>query len=312
MRKKTNNPLISVIVPVYNVEKYLKRCIDSILAQTFTDFELLLIDDGSTDNSGEVCDEYVKKDNRIKVFHKINGGVSSSRNLGLDNSKGQYITFVDSDDYVSFAILEILLNKLFEFNADISACCAYRLNKERKEEMNFVKKDDIIYSPNILQQRIFQFRQESAVWNKLYKREVIGNTRFQGKTNEEILFNYKCFLKSNRIIYTNKKLYYYCNTPNSITSSFGKFKFDALNNLFEFEKIISPTNSLLKKALKTSICNRAIYYNILCLKSTSKDNFLHEYSICLDIIRKNIFSILFDPYIFPKYKLYAILMLLKK
>lgn len=303
---------ISVIVPVYNADQYLHHCIDSILAQTYTDFELLLIDDGSTDNSGEMCDEYAKKDNRIKVFHKKNGGVSSSRNLGLDNSKGQYVAFVDSDDYVSLTILETLLNKLSEFNAEISACCAYRFNKERKEKMNFVKKDNIIFSPNILQQRIFQFRQESAVWNKLYKREVIGNTRFQGKTNEEILFNYKCFLKSNRIVYTNKNLYYYRNTPNSITSSFGEFKFDALNNLFEFEKIISPTNSLLKKALKTSIFNRAIYYNILCRKSTLRNNYLYEYSICLDIIRKNIISILFDPYIFPKYKLYALLMLLKK
>ena len=94
-------PKISVIVPVYNVEKYLSRCIDSILAQTFTDFELLLIDDGSKDKSGEICDEYANKDNHVKVFHKENGGVSSARNLGLDNAQGEWITFVDSDDFVN-------------------------------------------------------------------------------------------------------------------------------------------------------------------------------------------------------------------
>ena len=93
-------PQISVIVPVYNAEKYLHRCIDSILAQTFSDFELLLIDDGSKDNSGRICDEYAAKDSRIRVFHKKNGGVSSARNMGLDNAKGDWITFVDSDDWV--------------------------------------------------------------------------------------------------------------------------------------------------------------------------------------------------------------------
>lgn len=100
------NPKISVIVPVYNTEKYLHRCIDSILAQTFTDFELLLIDDGSKDNSGTICDEYAAKDSRVRVFHKENGGVSSARNLGLDNAKGEWISFVDSDDYTDSYFLE--------------------------------------------------------------------------------------------------------------------------------------------------------------------------------------------------------------
>ena len=92
-------PKISVIVPVYNVEKYLPRCIDSILSQTFTDFELLLIDDGSPDNCGKICDEYAAKDSRVRVFHKPNGGVSSARNLGLDNARGEWIAFIDSDDF---------------------------------------------------------------------------------------------------------------------------------------------------------------------------------------------------------------------
>ncbi len=95
-----SKPLISVIVPVYNAEKTLRRCVDSILSQTFTEFELLLINDGSKDNSGVICDEYARKDSRIRVFHKENGGVSSARNVGLDNLRGEWVTFVDSDDYV--------------------------------------------------------------------------------------------------------------------------------------------------------------------------------------------------------------------
>lgn len=103
------NPLISVIVPVYNVERYLNQCIDSILAQTYKDFELILVDDGSKDKSGEICDEYVKKDSRIRVFHKKNGGVSSARNYGIDNAQGTYICFVDSDDWVDETYLEDML-----------------------------------------------------------------------------------------------------------------------------------------------------------------------------------------------------------
>ena len=101
MKMESQTPIISVIVPVYNVEQYLPRCIDSILAQTFTDFELLLIDDGSKDKSGAICDAYARKDPRIRVFHKPNGGVSSARNMGLDNAKGEWIAFVDSDDWVN-------------------------------------------------------------------------------------------------------------------------------------------------------------------------------------------------------------------
>ena len=120
MMNKT--PTISVIAPVYNTEKYLPRCIDSILAQTFTDFELLLIDDGSKDNSGAVCDEYASKDERVRVFHKENGGVSSARNVGLDNAKGEWITFVDSDDWIA----ETMYQEMYELatleNADIVYC----------------------------------------------------------------------------------------------------------------------------------------------------------------------------------------------
>ena len=115
-------PLISVIVPVYNVENYLPRCLDSIINQTYTNLEILLVDDGATDNSGKLCDEYAQKDNRIRVFHKENGGVSSARNMGLDNATGEYIAFVDSDDYIDKCMYEIMLNSSVQNNADIVVC----------------------------------------------------------------------------------------------------------------------------------------------------------------------------------------------
>ena len=115
-------PKISVIVPVYNAEKYLHRCIDSILSQTFTDFELLLINDGSKDNSAVFCDEYATRDSRVRVFHKENGGVSSARNLGLDNAKGEWIAFVDSDDWLCADMYEKMLSKLINSDADLCLC----------------------------------------------------------------------------------------------------------------------------------------------------------------------------------------------
>ena len=115
-------PKISVIVPVYNVEQYLHRCVDSILTQSFTDFELLLINDGSKDSSGRICDEYLVKDNRVRVFHKENGGVSSARNMGLDNARGEWVTFVDSDDWIDNTMYQEMYEKVIHENADISYC----------------------------------------------------------------------------------------------------------------------------------------------------------------------------------------------
>lgn len=114
-----NNPKISVIVPIYNAEKYLHRCIDSILNQTFTDFEVLLINDGSTDSSGSICDEYAKKDSRVRVFHKENGGVSLARNIGIDKALGLWTLFVDSDDWLDLGTFSLIVNENQTANADL-------------------------------------------------------------------------------------------------------------------------------------------------------------------------------------------------
>ena len=116
------SPLISVIVPVYNVEEYLTQCIESIINQTYTNLEIILVDDGSTDQSGKICDEYAIKDDRIQVIHKENRGVGSARNVGLDTSKGEYVSFVDSDDYVDKNYIKILLKQMLEHNVQVSIC----------------------------------------------------------------------------------------------------------------------------------------------------------------------------------------------
>ena len=140
-------PKISVIVPVYNVEKYLRKCIESILNQTFREFELILVDDGSTDSSGKICDEYALKDSRIKVIHKENGGASSARNAGLDVAKGEYIGFVDSDDWIEMDMYGELYRLIKENNTDISVCGINNIkdikykNENLKEKIQIIKKE---------------------------------------------------------------------------------------------------------------------------------------------------------------------------
>lgn len=163
-------PKISVIVPVYKAEKYLHRCVDSILAQTFTDFELILVNDGSPDNSGAICDEYAQKDSRVRVFHKENGGVSSARNLGLDNAKGDWITFVDSDDYIENGFLDIpdsAQEDLLIQNYKVIEGASY----DMKFENSIIPQTQIqeFINNNINKQWL------RVPWGKFFKNEIIVN-----------------------------------------------------------------------------------------------------------------------------------------
>lgn len=202
MHNQSTTPTISVIVPVYNAEKYLRRCIDSVLAQTYTDFELLLIDDGSKDKSGEICDEYAQKDTRVRVFHQENGGVSSARNLGLDNAKGEWVTFVDSDDEIEPEHLQA-----YEMGLDAHLVVGNAVVKVEG------KKDHILSSgipvgyhkefkpllSHSLTKLIFQ-----APWGKLFNRKCLANLRYDTKliTGEDnhFIFRYLCQSDSLRVL----------------------------------------------------------------------------------------------------------------
>ncbi len=209
------NNLVSVIVPVYNRENYLRRCIDSILAQTYTNFELLLIDDGSTDNSGKICDEYAERDNRVKVFHKENGGVSSARNVGLDNAKGEYIIFVDSDDWVAVNYVELLLPREGE---DLVCCGSREMEAGREIGRSGYNKDEVYTIETIR-----NFRQ--CRWGKIYlgpcakgyRRTIIDKIalRFDEMISyhEDGIFNMFYFHCCNTIRLISDDLYFVERTP---------------------------------------------------------------------------------------------------
>lgn len=212
--------LISVIVPVYNVEKYLSQCIKSILNQTYTNLELILVDDGSTDNSGKICDEFSSFDNRVRVIHKINGGLSSARNVGIESAGGDYYSFIDSDDYVENTFLECLYKKIVQENADICECSFFRLRRNRMIKERLF--DYEILDPETAVRRLLATPYESfiVIWNKLYRKELFDKIRFpEGKLHEDEYTTYKLIYESNKIVYVNMNLYIYRVRDDSIMNS---------------------------------------------------------------------------------------------
>lgn len=222
------SPEISIIVPVYKVEKYLSKCVDSILAQTFTDFELILVDDGSPDSCGKICDEYALKDSRIKVIHKENGGLSDARNAGIAVAKGEYLGFVDSDDYIAPDMYELLYRLIRENDADISICDAVLVDEET--EVNYVdsEKKYILERESALKEMIFKRLFAVNAWNKLYKKELFSDTLYpKGMLYEDLAITYKLIDKTKRLVYIPAKKYAYVQRKGSIMNQTGyKVKVD--------------------------------------------------------------------------------------
>ena len=216
------SPKVSIIVPVYKAEKYLHRCLDSIIAQTFKDWELLLVDDGSPDNSGKLCDEYAQKDSRIKVFHKKNGGVSSARQMGLDNATGEYTIHADPDDWVEPTMLEELYAKAIEDNADMVICDYFNEYTDRQvytpsKYVGYLDSDYVF-------RQILSTRMAAAVWNKLIRRSVIisSGAMFPPISYAEDAFFVCQVLRFKPIVtYFNKAFYHYDHILNS--SSLSRF-----------------------------------------------------------------------------------------
>ena len=211
--------LISVIVPVYNTEKYLDECIQSILNQSFTDFELLLIDDGSTDRSGAICDQYAAKDERVRVFHTENGGVSSARNVGLDEAKGEWIAFVDSDDWVKSLFLENFIRYVDDVDIIISYSEIETKNGIHKIE---ISSEGIVTNTNFHELFTkYGMTVNTTSWAKLYRKDLIeiNKIRFDNriKMGEDTVFLYTCLLKAEKIFVLNKTDYYYRDRSESLS-----------------------------------------------------------------------------------------------
>lgn len=219
------DPLIGVIVPVYNVENYIERCIKSIISQTYYNLEIILVDDGSTDTSGEICEQYAKKDRRIRVVHKGNGGLSEARNLGIQTTSAEYITFIDADDYVCSVFIQRLVEIFFSNNADI-AICGYKHGMKEKfpgEKINYVIIQTCT-SREMLENWHGKYKHiETIACNKIYKKSLFVDNNIYypvGYSNfEDVQTTHLLFERARKIVITNERLYYYYKRRGSIMNT---------------------------------------------------------------------------------------------
>lgn len=237
---------ISIIIPVYNCEKYLDRCLKSVTEQTHKNLEILVIDDGSKDKSGEICDKWAKRDSRITVIHKENGGVSSARNAGLDAATGDYVGFVDADDWIEPDMYEFLLKNAKKYDADVTDCCFYLNYPSGKEVCTENFEDIVITDPD----ECFNFLLHwsgTNIWNKLYKKHVLSDLYFDQRISyaEDYLFNIelcaKCVIQVFARICAPK--YHYCITSTSSSKAINNANYSFLD---VYQKIISFPQMLNK------------------------------------------------------------------
>jgi len=243
-------PKISIIVPVYNVEKYIHRCIDSILHQTFKDFELILVDDGSLDNSGKICDEYAKEDDRIKVIHKENGGLSDARNVGLDIAQGEYIAFVDSDDWIEKDMYSILYENIRKYNADISICKMRKIFDSTVDN-NITTNNCIILNNEEAFDCLFNNKYyASHACDKLYKKSLFDGIRYPvGKLYEDMFTTYRLFEKANKVVFSDYIGYNYFQRKDGIVNS--KFRPEKLDYIRAFNGIFDLGYSKYPKSINS-------------------------------------------------------------
>ena len=260
MKEVSNKePLISVIIPVYKVEKYLKRCIDSVINQTYKNLEIILVDDGSPDNCPKICDDYSKKDKRIKVIHKKNGGLSDARNKGIEKANGDYISFIDSDDYVELNYIDFLYKILKENNADISMGKQY-VRYPNKILNTGSNNNYVLNSHDALEKMLYGEDFDVSAWAKLYKKELFKGIRYpKGRLFEDSATTYKLIDKAKTIVLKSIPIYNYIIRDDSITNeTFNEKKFDLITSTNEMCKYINKKYKDLDKA-----CDRRMMYAYL-------------------------------------------------
>lgn len=278
--------LISIIIPIYNVAQYLPKCLDSILAQTYKNLEIILVDDGSKDNSGKICDEYAKKDTRIKVIHQKNGGVAAARNTGLAIANGEWIGFLDSDDWIEQDMFEYLLNLTCKYDADIAQCGIFFEDNIYVKEIAYPEKEYFApYGIEKFTNSDMRFIVNS-VCNKLYRADIIKNIKFDTNypIGEDLLFNIEIMLKIKGIAFGVLRKYHYL------------YYKDSASHLAPTLKKIESNNKVLEK-----ICNLVKdnvyakrYFEIEQLKDymdmSSKivRYYKKEFEPCKNIIQKNL------------------------
>lgn len=209
---------ISIIVPIYKVEAYLEKCVNSIRNQTYRNLEIILVDDGSPDKCPYMCDEFAKQDNRIKVIHKKNGGLSEARNVGIESASGEYLLFVDSDDWIEKTMVEHLLETCETFGVKLACCARYLTDGSNIEKECFLSKQKVYSCEAALKEILLGRAMDVAAWDKIYSKELFEDIRYpEGENNEDMAVFYKIIEKAGKVAHCGTTEYYYRSRAGSIT-----------------------------------------------------------------------------------------------
>ena len=281
--------MISIIVPVYNCANYLPQCIESILAQTYTNLQIILIDDGSVDNSGKICDAYATKDKRIQVIHQTNAGVSVARNKGLDQSKGEYICFVDADDYIAPDMCSYLFDLIQTYSVPLSVCNYSEVHGAKVTPRRAVMEEGAYPTEQVLT----KFIRQMSVWNKLFAKSLFRTLRFSSEISygEDLEVVFELFLQARKIAYGVESKYYYVINPQSATHLWNP---KHLNYLCVSNKIMTYAKNHHLPQLYRSEQTALFYHFTICFCNCLLINPLDEKSADLlrNYFRKHFFTFL--------------------
>lgn len=285
-------PRISVIIPVYNARDYLRRCLDSVLNQDFTDIEVILVDDGSTDESVGICDDYAERDSRITVYHKKNEGASLTRKYGLERAGGEYVTFVDSDDWVANDYLSKLYRLVKHYKVNVSACSNYKVRERSNEIKDCIYKSSLLPFDEIMP-RFFKY-EFWGFWGKIYLKSSLENLHFPIATlSEDYYVMAQLFNKERQIAYTEEPLYFYEYHENSLShqklSKRAFEEFDNVKAVYDYTKLSMPeyTDYALSNVVETCVKLCSMYI------TSSPDKYKREYNDVRSFLKGHALNILF-------------------
>lgn len=305
---------ISVIVPVYNVERFLSRCVDSILAQTYENLEIILVDDGSPDGSGAICDEYAAKDSRVQVIHKANGGLSSARNAGIDAATGDYLAFVDSDDWIEPETYSYLMGLVQKYDVKLAYTGRYDVEEETGEKTVGLcpPKEEKIPARDFVGRIFLWDNVDSAAWDKLYHRSLFTNHCYpEGMICEDVPVTYRVILETDFVAVGNRPMYNYYHRKGSITQSrvsektfhFSQHTASVYAYIQEREPSLKPQAEYLRV--------RSLSHLLLVLEAEGeKTRFPEEYQAAKKALGKHLGFLLTSPYLRKQERLTDLLLIL--
>jgi glycosyltransferase involved in cell wall biosynthesis len=268
--------LVSVVVPIYKVEKYIHRCVDSILGQTYSHIEVILVNDGSPDNCGEIAEKYAAADSRVQVIHKKNGGLSDARNYGMQKVTGEFTIFVDSDDWLERNMIEYMVNSCMEYKADIVQSAFYYAYEDRELVDNrYYKQEDppvVLENQKLMYELVINERVKNFAWGKLYKTNIIKDIPFEkGVLFEDVFWAHKIMHKVNTFVLLHQPMYNYYQRSDSIVATYTTRNLDVIKGLKERHRFIEKFyKELIDESYKTILKMSLIHYNLL-LRNRDKD-----------------------------------------